>query len=58
MKGSVRVRKSHGGCMERVVVTIHPPLPTAITFVPELRLMHRLRLCEACSVLFDSIPLE
>ncbi|MED6152170.1 hypothetical protein PIB30_089310 [Stylosanthes scabra] len=40
-----------------VVITIHPPLSTAITFVPELRLTHRLRLREACSVLFDSIPL-
>ncbi|MED6199664.1 hypothetical protein PIB30_078046 [Stylosanthes scabra] len=41
-----------------MVITIHPPLPAAITFAPELRLMNRLRLHEACSVLFDSIPLE
>ncbi|MED6151244.1 hypothetical protein PIB30_080728 [Stylosanthes scabra] len=40
-----------------VVITIHPPLPAAITFAPELRLTYRLRLHEACSVLFDSIPL-
>ncbi|MED6212527.1 hypothetical protein PIB30_084276 [Stylosanthes scabra] len=39
-----------------VVITIHPPLPATITFAPELRLMHRLRLHEACFILFDSIP--
>ncbi|MED6161522.1 hypothetical protein PIB30_061558 [Stylosanthes scabra] len=39
-----------------MVITIHPPLPAAITFAPELRLTHRLRLHEACSILFDSIP--
>ncbi|MED6150068.1 hypothetical protein PIB30_068630 [Stylosanthes scabra] len=38
-------------------VTIHHYLPAAITFITELRLMQRLRLHEACSVLFDSIPL-
>ncbi|MED6116227.1 hypothetical protein PIB30_098090 [Stylosanthes scabra] len=38
-------------------VTIHHYLPAAITFVPELRLTHHLRLHEACSILFDSIPL-
>ncbi|MED6146425.1 hypothetical protein PIB30_034446 [Stylosanthes scabra] len=40
-----------------VVITIHPPLSAAITFAPELRLTYRLRLHEACSVFFDSIPL-
>ncbi|MED6114132.1 hypothetical protein PIB30_077369 [Stylosanthes scabra] len=45
-------------CMgRRVVITIHPPLPAAITFAPEFRLTHRLHLHEACSVLFDSIPM-
>ncbi|MED6214168.1 hypothetical protein PIB30_100248 [Stylosanthes scabra] len=39
-----------------VVITIHSPLPAAITFAPELRLTHCLRLHEARSVLFDSIP--
>ncbi|MED6128509.1 hypothetical protein PIB30_098624 [Stylosanthes scabra] len=48
--------RSHG-CMGVVmVITIHPPLPAAITFAPELQLTHRLRLHEACSILFDSIP--
>ncbi|MED6197530.1 hypothetical protein PIB30_057303 [Stylosanthes scabra] len=41
-----------------VVTTIHPPLLAPITFVPELRSMYRLRLREAHSILFDSIPLE
>ncbi|MED6212456.1 hypothetical protein PIB30_083503 [Stylosanthes scabra] len=39
-----------------VVITIHPPLPAAITFATELQLTHHLRLHEACSVLIDSIP--
>ncbi|MED6153021.1 hypothetical protein PIB30_097549 [Stylosanthes scabra] len=54
-----RVReRAKVACMGVVVVTtIHAPLPAAITFVPELRLMHRLCLREACSVLFDSITL-
>ncbi|MED6119652.1 hypothetical protein PIB30_013528 [Stylosanthes scabra] len=44
-------------CLEMVVVnTIHPPLPAVITFTPELRLTHCLRLREALSILFDSIP--
>ncbi|MED6127282.1 hypothetical protein PIB30_086662 [Stylosanthes scabra] len=38
-------------------VTIHHYISAAITFIPELRLTHRLRLHEACSILFDSIPL-
>ncbi|MED6163031.1 hypothetical protein PIB30_076143 [Stylosanthes scabra] len=38
-------------------VTIHQHLPASITSVLELRLTHRLRLHEACSILFDSIPL-
>ncbi|MED6144611.1 hypothetical protein PIB30_017345 [Stylosanthes scabra] len=38
-------------------VTIHLPLPAVITFTSELRLTYRLRLREALSVLFDSIPL-
>ncbi|MED6161857.1 hypothetical protein PIB30_064719 [Stylosanthes scabra] len=52
----VRVRESHGLTWMVVVITIHPPLPAAITFARELRLTHRLRLHEVCSVLFDSIP--
>ncbi|MED6174429.1 hypothetical protein PIB30_068865 [Stylosanthes scabra] len=39
-------------------VTIHPLYPASITFTPELRLTHRLRLRKALFVLFDCIPLE
>ncbi|MED6164278.1 hypothetical protein PIB30_088163 [Stylosanthes scabra] len=38
--------------MEVVVITIHPPLPAAITSTPELRLTHRLRLREALFILY------
>ncbi|MED6113844.1 hypothetical protein PIB30_074649 [Stylosanthes scabra] len=37
--------------------TIHHHLPATITFTLELRLTHHLRLHEALSVLYDSIPL-
>ncbi|MED6181657.1 hypothetical protein PIB30_021249 [Stylosanthes scabra] len=37
---------------------IHHRLPIVITFDPELRLTHRLRLHEALSIIFDSIPHE
>ncbi|MED6116449.1 hypothetical protein PIB30_100439, partial [Stylosanthes scabra] len=37
-------------------LTIHRRLPIAITFDLELRLTHRLRLLEACSIPFDSTP--
>ncbi|MED6224989.1 hypothetical protein PIB30_089452 [Stylosanthes scabra] len=40
--------------LEVVVTTIHHPLPAAITSTPELRLMHRLRLREACHLLYVS----
>ncbi|MED6139383.1 hypothetical protein PIB30_083333 [Stylosanthes scabra] len=36
--------------------TVHRRLPIAITFDPELRLTHRLRLLEAYSIPFDSTP--
>ncbi|MED6189036.1 hypothetical protein PIB30_091674 [Stylosanthes scabra] len=36
--------------------TVHRRLQIAITFDPELRLTHRLRLLEAYSILFDSTP--
>ncbi|MED6125891.1 hypothetical protein PIB30_072911 [Stylosanthes scabra] len=41
--------------MEVVVVTIHHPLPAAITSTPELRLTHRLRIREALFTLYISI---